>query len=114
MEKLIAEAFDRLPGPEPPRVTQIAERIARRQASGRGRSRLNRLPWWIVILALSGAAAASWYAGELWRHSGNPIDESTPALPDIQGNHENGVGKSSGDASARQDPRGLIYKRETP
>ena len=113
MEKLIAEAYDRLPGPEPARVTQIAERLAHRQSSGRGRAGLNRLPWWIVILALSGAAAASWYAGDLWRRSEHPVGGTAPARPEIQGDRDNGAGKSSDDGSTKRDPRGLIYKRET-
>ncbi|MBI2994339.1 MAG: hypothetical protein HYY48_09225 [Gammaproteobacteria bacterium] len=73
---LIAQAYDRMPGPEPGRIAQIAERLAGRQPVVRVRSGLNRLPWWIVLLAVGGAAAAAWYAGEVWRHGQIPVAES--------------------------------------
>lgn len=108
IEKLIAEAYGRLPGPEPARVTQIAERLASHRPS---RHRVNRLPWWIVILALSGAAAATWYAGETWRSGARRNAE--PSVPDVRYENQNETGKAAEDRPAPRDPRGLIYKRET-
>ena len=124
IETLIAAAYDRLPGPEPLRVTQIAERLASRRPSGRGRLRPNSLPWWIVILALSGAAAASWWAGEVLRERSStevhPAAETHATQSKAQQTRpaqssEVHTGESQpGVARPAPDDGKVIYERESP
>lgn len=123
IESLIAESFDRMPGPEPARIARAGDRLPLRAPPLPLRSGLNRLPWWIVVMALAGSAAAAWYAGETWRRGPDPVEEapglderappqdarvSPIAPPETVAPHA-GSGKENGTTDRRPE---VIYRRE--
>jgi len=63
--RLINEAYEYLPGPDMSRLSRLQERLIRRAPGRRTRYRPRRLPWWIALLLVSGAAVAAWWAGIL-------------------------------------------------
>ena len=62
LESLIAQAFERLPSPDPGRMAEIEARLTRRPAFVRQRTIAWLRYWWLVIaLASAGAATATWW-----------------------------------------------------
>ena len=60
--RLIAQAFDSLPSPDPGRIAEIEARLTRRPAVLSKRAIAWLHYWWLVIaLASAGAATAMWW-----------------------------------------------------
>jgi hypothetical protein len=77
LAQLIKEAHDFLPGPDMARLEQIEGRLAGQLKPGKRAGGPNRLPWWIVLLLVSGFAAAAWWTGVQWL-GGEPAPSGAP------------------------------------
>ena len=70
---LIAQAFERLPAPDPRRLATLEARLAERV---RPRCSGSTVWWWLVVALATGAAAAVWWASDY-----NVGQEQEPASP---------------------------------
>lgn len=77
MESLIVHVYESMPVPEQSRLSLIESKLLRGAKKSRSEKRLNKIPWWIVLVLAGGFASATWWAGEQWL--GN-IDASDKAL----------------------------------
>ena len=64
LEKLITRAFESMPEAEQSRLSLIESRILRETEKNK-QKKLNKIPWWIVLLLAGGFATAAWWAGDL-------------------------------------------------
>ncbi|MEX2353033.1 MAG: hypothetical protein WD709_02510 [Gammaproteobacteria bacterium] len=117
LEQLIRESFEHMPGPQMTRLDQIEKRLKpamSRQPAGR---KVNKTPWWIVLLLTGSFAAAAWWAGELFQ-SDSAVDKQTES-------HESSIFGGDGrtgaegqppasDETAPQQQQEPEYGRESP
>ena len=64
LEKLVTQAFESMPEAERSRLSLIESRILRETEKNK-QKKLNKIPWWIVLLLAGGFATAAWWAGDL-------------------------------------------------
>lgn len=78
LEQLISRGYKTMPGPDRSRIINIEERLLRKLRTSKPERKLNKIPWWIVLLLAGGFATAAWWAGEEWFSI--PLKESGPMV----------------------------------
>lgn len=130
LERLIAQAFEGLPSPDPGRIAEIEERLTRRPALVRKRVIAWLRYWWFVLLFTgAGAATAMWWvldypleedpapeislplsAPPLAPRSETPPESRTPTEQTAPRPSQDPV--STGDREPGQKHGPIIYRRE--
>jgi len=120
IERLIGNAYNRLPEPEPSRLNAVEECLMR--ALPRREAKRGTVGWyWWLIAALAASAAATWWAGGYFS-GGSQKEEIVPQVPTPMDEPRRETSpeparatseKSSNVGSpAQTSDRPLIYRRE--
>lgn len=120
IERLIGNAYNRLPEPEPSRLNAVEECLMR--ALPRRETKRGTVGWyWWLIAALAASAAATWWAGG-YLSGGSQKEEIVPQAPTQldeprreslpEPARETGEKSSNVESPTRTNERPLIYRRE--
>jgi hypothetical protein len=66
IENLITRAYKDLPKPDSSRLSLIESNLLQQAKGKKSEKKLNKMPWWVVLLLTGGFATAAWWAGELF------------------------------------------------
>ena len=122
LERLIAGAYAALPEPDMSRLARIEERLSRKLKTQKYRTKVSKLPWWIVLLLAGGFATAAWWGGEQWFKKSEPVPvgfqlkpsenekmkEYNPDKPDAKSDSS----EQSADQTTQDKKSSVIYQRE--
>ena len=123
LEGLIKEAYETVSGPEMARIYQLEERLIRRLPARKLSSRVNNIPWWIVLLVTGGMVTAAWWAGEYFTEDtieqANDLMQADTISRDVVETGEDQDDKNSNIPEEREevqqrtdDNNPIIYQRE--
>jgi len=70
LENLITQVFEKMPSADQSSLSVIESKLLLK-AKRNKEKKLNKIPWWIVLVLVGGFASAAWWAGELLIHRQN-------------------------------------------
>lgn len=113
MENLITQVYESMPVPEQSRLSSIESKLLLKTKN----NKLNKIPWWIVLVLAGGFASATWWAGEQWFDSDNKskaelsLQSKFEIENDINLMKNNEQDTEGGHYQQRDTP--VIYQRES-
>lgn len=121
LENLIAHVYESMPNADQSRLSLIENRLLQR-ASKNKQKKLNKIPWWIVLILAGSFATAAWWAGDLFidkqdteitdqqARASDKISEIRASDNDIESNTENN--KQNNETYEDRESQ-IIYQRES-
>ncbi len=121
LEKLIEQVFELNYRPEQEKLDRLEELLLLKIKRRKPVKKLNKTPWWIVLLLTGGLATAAWWAGDILIDIQNKkVSEERVFSDNVIGNdmdknvidpgHEN---NNDNDESYENRESPVIYQRES-
>ena len=114
LEKLITRAFESMSEAEQSRLSLIESRVLRETGKNK-QKKLNKMPWWIVLLLAGGFATAAWWAGELIFDKQNIEISDKPAVSsDKIGNKQFELNRDEPQTEQNEQENKVYEEKDSP
>jgi len=122
IENLIMQVYEFMPNPDQSRLSLIENKVLLKARRNKPKNKLNKTPWWIVLLLVGGFATAAWWVGELFvdwlgvgntatqLHSDDNIIEIQSGINEVESDIESSDQRTKNDKT-KNSP--IIYQRES-
>lgn len=114
MENLIKQVFESMAVAEESRLSAIESQLLQK-AERNKQIKLNKLPWWIVLVLAGGIATATWWTENLLtdRQNVEIRDEQSVSDDKIEGRQDEPLMQENKGEISKDNDSPIIYQRES-